>query len=468
MTNPHPRTAPGPRGDPLLGHVLRAWREPISLMVEAASGYGDVALLRFGPFLRYYVLGSVGGVHHVLQANAKNYVKSRNYAGLKYVLGHGLLTSEGEFWKRQRRLAQPAFHHQRLPRFAETMARLANEHAGRWPVGETVDMHAAMMRLTFRIVGQTLFSADVEGDAAEIGEALEVGLRWAQDYAEQIVRVPPWVPTPSNVRFRRALSRLDALVLRIIRERMASASDPDDLVGLLMAVRDEVTGERMSERQLRDEVMTIVLAGHETTANALAFTLHLLARHPEVEQRLHAEVDAELGGRAPAFGDLPRLPYAARVVQEGLRLYPPAWCFEREAIADDVIEGFHVPAGSMIALCPYTLHRSTRYWTEPERFDPDRFLPERSSDRPKQAYLPFGDGPRVCIGKAFAMMEATIILAVVAQRFRVGTTEKGAELDLDPGVTLRPRGGVSLRLWARGTSRSEAAREPGASSRAPI
>ena len=241
------------------------------------------------------------GIGHVLKANAKNYVKSRNYAGLKFILGQGLLTSEGEFWKRQRRLAQPAFHHGRLVGFANTMARLSGEAVSSWRNGQ-LDVHAEMMRLTFRIVGATLFSTDVGAYADEIGQALDVALHWAQAYAEQVVRLPPWVPTPANLRFRRALATLDWIVYGIIAARRASGDDTGDLLAMLMNARDDA-GEAMSDRQLRDEVMTIVLAGHETTANALAWALHLLARHPDVERRLQREVDAVLGGRADRFED---------------------------------------------------------------------------------------------------------------------------------------------------------------------
>jgi cytochrome P450 len=320
------RRAPSPKGRPIAGHVFEGWRDPIRLMTEAAR-VGDVAELRFGPFLRYYVLSGPVGIHHVLKANARNYVKSRNYAGVKFLLGQGLLTSEGEFWKRQRRLAQPAFHHARLAGFAETMARLSADAVSGWRGGE-LDVHAEMMRLTFRIVGATLFSTDLAARADEVGEALGVTIRWAQAYAEQVVRLPPWIPTPANVRFGRARERLDRLVSAVIAERRTHTVDPGDLLGMLMAARDDA-GEAMSDRQLRDETMTILLAGHETTANALAFALHLVARHPDVERRLQGEADAVLGGRAPRLEDLPKLAYTEQVIEEAMRIYPPAWCFER-------------------------------------------------------------------------------------------------------------------------------------------
>lgn len=443
------REAPGPRGLPLAGNVFRAWSDALGLMLEASRGYGPVALLRFG-WLRYYVANDVEAIHRILQSNAKNYVKSRNYAGVKYVLGQGLLTSEGDHWRKQRRMIQPAFHHQRLPAFARTMASLAVAHVDGWSAAGDgpVDVHAEMMSLTLRIVGRTLFDVDLAGDARSVGAALDVAIHWAQAYAEQIVRLPPWVPTPKNVRFRRAMRTLDGVVRRIVAERRASAVDAGDLLGMLMAARDEDSGARMSDEQLTDEVKTLVLAGHETTANALAFALRLLALHPDEQRRLQGEVDAVLGEQEARFEDLPRLELTERIVQEAMRLYPPAWCFERDALEDDELAGISIPKGSVVAVCPYALHRSETYWETPEAFDPDRFLPERVAARPRQAYMPFGDGPRVCIGRAFAMMEAKIILATIAQRFRVEPAGDAA-LDLEPGITLRPRGGLHLHLRPR-------------------
>jgi cytochrome P450 len=453
MTDTIPREArveaSGPRGLPLAGNVFRAWSDPLSLMLEASKDFGPVALLRFG-WLRYYVAADVDAIHRILQTNAKNYVKSRNYAGVKYILGQGLLTSEGEKWLRQRRMIQPAFHHTRLPAFAETMASYAASHVAGWSgVGDgPVDVHAEMMSLTLRIVGKTLFNVDLAGDARSVGEALDVAIHWAQAYAEQIVRLPPWVPTPGNLRFKRALGTLDELVRRIIGERRATGVDEGDLLGMLMAARDEDNGTGMNDTQLADEVKTLVLAGHETTANALAFALHLLALHPEEQRRVQREADAVLGTKDVRFEDLPRLEAAERVVQESMRLYPPAWCFERDAIDDDTLSGTFVPKGSVVAVCPYALHRSEAYWERPDAFEPDRFRPERVAARPKQAYLPFGDGPRVCIGRAFAMMEAKIILVTIAQRYRVEPA-KGSEVDLEPGITLRPRGGLRVHLRPR-------------------
>jgi cytochrome P450 len=429
---------------------LQLWRDPIKLMVDTIARYGDVASLGRGR-TSFLLLNDDEAIHHVLVTNAKNYTKSARYQGLRTLLGDGLLNSEGSFWRQQRKLIQPAFHRPRLHGFARTMAALTSDRLDAW-AAETpapIDLHEQMMRLTFRIVGQTLLSTDVEGDARAVGEALTDSIHWVQHYSRSVVRTPLWVPIPRNLRFQRARTTLDRLVFRIIEERRRpGAPEGDDLLAMLMATRDEATGEGMNDRQLRDELLTMILAGHETTANALTFVFHLLSRYPEVERRAHAEVVEALEGRAPTLDDLPRLGFVERVVLEAMRLYPPAWAFERQAIAADTVAGYAIEPGTMIGVIPYTLHRSLRYWDNPEGFDPDRFLPERSAGRPRFAYLPFGDGPRVCIGRAFAMMEATIIVAMVLQRFRVELVP-GTPLALEPGITLRPRGAVSVRLHPR-------------------
>jgi cytochrome P450 len=453
-----PPSPPRLEGAPLFGSTLEAWKDPLALVQRAHREKGDFALLTFGRF-RVHVVNDPEAVFYVLSKNQKNYEKSRSYQGLKLFLGEGLLTSEGEFWKRQRRLAAPAFHHRALQGFADQMVECTQSLLDEWssaPSHHVVDAHSEMMRLTFRIVGMTLFSTDVEGAAREVGEALGIALEHADDYANAMVRVPPWVPTPRNLRFRRARKILDDLVFAIIEQRRTAArsgeATPNDLLGLLMQATDEGAhgGERarMTDRELRDEVMTLVLAGHETTANALSWALYLLSRHPAVERALHAEVESVLQGRAPRFEDLPQLVYTERVVQESMRLFPPAWGFERQAIDDDVVGGFEVRRGDMVAICPYTLHRHPSYWDNPEGFDPDRFAPERGEGRPRCAYLPFGDGARVCIGKGFAMMEAKLLLAMIAQRFRLPLVP-GHPIALEPRITLRPRYGVRVELHPR-------------------
>jgi len=442
---------PGPRGVPILGNVLDVWRDPLGFMVRGPRDHGDIVQFRFGHY-RYVLLNEPESIKHVLIDNAKSYTKSRNYDALRLVLGNGLVTSEGDFWRRQRKLAQPGFHRQRLASFAQTMAACTEDMAlGFSPAHGAIDLHAAMMALTLRIVGKTLFSTDLSGDAAAIGEAISVGLKHANDFAESVIRVPPWIPTPSNLRFKQAIRVLDEMVLAIIDQRRRSGREGDDLLGMLMAARDDES-KGMTDRQLRDEVMTLVLAGHETTASALAWTFDLLSRHPEADRRVASEARA-LGDRPITIEDLPRLPYTSWVIQESMRLYPPVWVFERQAMVDDVVGGYSIPKGTIVAVCPWALHRNARYWENPEGFDPERFRPEEVEKRPRCAYLPFAIGPRQCIGNAFALMEAQIVLATVARKWRLSLVP-GANAIADPKVTLRPREGLLMTVTPRGAPAS--------------
>jgi cytochrome P450 len=438
---------PGPRGVPFLGNVLDVWKDPLGFFMKGARDHGDVVQFRFGHY-RYVVLNDAEAIRHVLIDNAKSYQKSRNYDALRLVLGNGLVTSEGDFWRRQRKLAQPGFHKQRLAGFARTMADCTEDMIASWSTRDprsTFDMHSELMALTLRIVGKTLFSTDLSGEAAAIGDAITVGLKHANEYAESVIRIPPWLPTPNNLRFKHAVKVLDGMVMRIIEDRRRSGHDGDDLLGMLMAARDD-ENQGMTDRQLRDEVMTLVLAGHETTANALAWTFDLLSRHPDVDRRVFAEASAIEG--PIGIEHLPRLSYTLRVVQEAMRLYPPVWVFEREAIHDDVVGGYRIPKGTVVAVCPWSLHRNPKYWDNPEGFDPERFSPAAIEARPRCAYLPFATGPRQCIGNAFALMEGQIVLAAVARKWRVSLVP-GATSVADPKVTLRPRDGLPMTLAAR-------------------
>ncbi len=450
-----PKRAPIPPGVFFFGSVFEGWRDPLGLFLRGRAQYGDAVQYRFG-WYRYFLFNDPAAIKHVLTDNARNYTKSRNYQGLKVIFGNGLLTSEGEFWKRQRRLSQPAFHRDRLVGFANTMASETNRMLARWQHlprssdghAPVLDVHAEMMRLTFAIVGQTRFTTDVDGDSSAIGEALQYSLEWANDYAESIVRVPPWVPTPRNAGFKKAVRTIDDLFTRIIDERRRSGSDGDDLLGMLMSARGDDGKERMTERQLRDEVLTLVLAGHETTANLLAFTFHLLSCHPEWERRVVAEVRQVIGEREIRFEDVRRLEITRMVLEEALRLYPPAWTFERQAVEDDVVAGYAVPKGSIVGISPYSLHRHPGLWENPEGFDPERFTPERKEARNKYAYLPFGGGPRTCIGNAFAMMEAQIILAKVLRDHTLARVP-ARPLELSPLITLLPKHGIWVEVGGR-------------------
>jgi cytochrome P450 len=450
--------APGPKGLPWFGSVLPAWRDPLSLFLESRQRYGDVVRFKFGPF-QYYLVNDPNVVKHVLVDNPKGYTKSRNYLGLKVVLGEGLLTSEGDHWRRQRKLAQPAFHRDKLAGFAAQMTMATRDMLARWSAegtSESFCIHAEMMRLTFRIVGLTLFSSDVDGDAKDVGHALEVAMHWANDYAESMIRVPPFIPTPANVRFKRAKKTLDDVVFRLIAERRAHAQKTGhfggDLLGMLMEATEEpdaaagASGERtgMDDQQLRDEIITMILAGHETTANLLSWTFHLLSKHPDVERRVREEAQRVLGDRDPVLEDVKSLEYTRMVLEEGLRLYPPAWVFERQAIVPDRLGGYDIEPGAIIGLCPYVLHRHPDHWENPEGFDPERFRPERAEKRPRYAYLPFGGGPRTCVGNHFAMMEAQILLAMIVREHRL-ELEPSHKVELDPVITLRPKHGIVVR-----------------------
>lgn len=457
---------PEPRGAlPLLGHWPEVTRDPIGFLERGAAA-GDVVRYRF-VHMRAVLAHDPALVQHVLQQSPRLYTKSRNYAGMKLLLGQGLLTSEGDLWKRQRKLAQPAFHHAKLRALADTMVSTTAdvlERWSRWEEGRRFDLHEEMMRLTLRIAGLTLFGADLEGDAREVGDALGVVLPWVNGIIQEPFRPPLWVPTRANREVKAAAATLDRLVYRIIEERRRDdpRNERADLLAMLMSARDEDGGAGMSDQQLRDEVLTTILAGHETTANLMAWTGVLLAKSPEWREAVTREAREVLGDRAPRFEDIARLEICDRVVSESMRLYPPAWEFEREAIEDDVAAGWAIPKGTIVMIAPWTLHRHPRFWDAPLRFDPDRFRPERAvtpsgEPRPRYAYLPFGDGPRVCIGKAFAVMEAKLLLAMIARQVRF-ELEPGVRIDPEPTVTLRPIGGVPMRYRRAATQpRSERA-----------
>lgn len=452
--------APGPRGVPLLGSLPAAWRDVLGLFATTLRDHGEVSRLTFGPY-EYYLVNDPEVVKHVLVDNAKNYTKSKSYDGLRLVMGNGLVTSEGEFWRRQRKLAQPAFHKDRLASFADTMVDATEQMLGRWgsePGPRVLDVHAELMRLTLSIVGRTLFGKDLgaeAGEAAEIGEAIRVGLRHANDHAESLIKLPQWLPTPANVRFARAVKTLDAMVFRLIEARRRTQGHEGDLLAMLMAARDD-GNEGMTDRQLRDEVMTLVLAGHETTAVALGWTFTLLSQHPDVERKVRAELAAVIGARAPRFEDVANLPYTAQVLAECMRLYPPVWVFERSAIGPDRLGDYAIPAGTTIGIAPFTLHRNPRFFPNPEGFDPERFSKEAIAARPRTAYLPFAIGPRQCIGDGFARMEATLLLATILPRFQLSLLP-GFQPEPEAKVTLRPRDGLPMQIDRRAVEEARAA-----------
>ena len=442
------RRPPGPGGYRLIADAHRILRAPLQFLTELTRTYGDIAFVRFLVW-PVYMVNHPDFIKQVLQEHHRIYNKDNfDYRLLRPLLGNGLLTNAGASWLHQRRLIQPTFHRQRLAAFGSLMTGATEAMLVRWERyaerGGVLDVADEMMRLTLRIIGQALFSLDLSAQATTVRQAL----RSANDYLS--APFPPlFVPTPRNRRLQATLRRLDALVYDLITARRQSQQDLPDLLSVLLEVRDEETGEGMSDRQVRDEVITLLLAGHETTAVALSWTWYLLAQNRECEQRLHAEVDAVLGGRLPTVEDLPALPYCRMVIEEAMRLYPPAWSFSRNAVVQDELGGYPISPGSMILLCPYTTHRHPAFWEQPEVFDPLRFTPERVAARPYYAYFPFGGGPRLCIGSAFAMMEAHLILATVAQRYRL-CLETDVRVEPEPLITLRPRGGLPMLLATRG------------------
>src|ERR1044071_5802252 len=433
--------APGPRGFWPVGHVVEFRRDPLALLTRVAREYGDVA--RFSAATQtVYLLNHPDYVREVLVTQQSRFKKGRALKRPKRLLGEGLLTSEGEFWRRQRRLAQPAFHRQRVSSYAETMVACAEKTSARWRDGETLDVSAEMMRLTLAVVGKTLFDADVESDADEVGAALTEVMSLFGYLMLPFSELLEKLPLPPRRRFERARARLDAVLYRIIEERRRDRLDRGDLLSTLLHASDE-EGDRtgMTDEQLRDEAMTIFLAGHETTANALAWTWYLLSQNPEVEAKLHQELEEVLEGRPPTAEDYTRLRYTEMVVAESMRLYPPAWAVGRLALEDVEVGGYLIPRGALVLASQYVMHRDPRFWPEPERFDPERFTPEAKAARPQFAYFPFGGGPRRCIGEGLAWMEGVLVVATLAQarRLRLG---EGRRVQPQTGGPLRPRRGL--------------------------
>jgi cytochrome P450 len=427
------------------GQLGQVSRDPLGFFTHCARTYGDITGMRYYTY-RVFFINHPDFIEDVLVTNARKFHKGRVLRANKILFGEGLLTSEDSFWLRQRRLAQPAFHRARIATYAETMVRYAEHALESWRQGEERDIHEEMMRITLRIVGKTLFDADVARDAKEVGKSLELLLELSADFRRSIL-IPIWVPTPANIRKARAVKKLDKIIYRIIEERRASGRDAGDLLSMMLAARDE-DGSRMTDKQLRDESITLFLAGHETTANALAWTWWLLAQNPQAEKKLHAELGSVLGGRTLTLEDVAKLKYTELVLTESMRLYPPAWGTARVAIEDHEIGGYAVPKGTGVSLSQWVMHRDPRWFARPEEFLPERWEDGLAKRLPRFAYFPFGGGPRQCIGNTFALMEATLVLATIAQRYRFRLVEGHPVVPL-PSITLRPRHGIRAILEAR-------------------
>lgn len=442
------KSPPGVSGLALFRLMPEFKRDTLQTFVDLVRRHGDIVCFR--GLWTSFMLIDPQHVEYVLQTNSRNYRKGKNYKEVAASTGNGLFVSEGDVWRRQRRLAQPAFHHQRIASFAKIMTDSAEAMLKHWqPLaerGESVEVDAEMLRLTLGIVGKALFSRDLSDEADTMSQSFEIIRKHTTDRIMSVVKFPANFPTLQNRRFRQAIANAEQIVYALIAERRCGKGNADDLLSLLMTARDEETGESLSDTELRDQALTIIGAGYETTTQALAWTWYLLAKHPEVENRLHAEISDVLGGRTPTFDDLPHLKYTLMVFQEAMRLYPPIWMMTRAAIKSDEIGGYRIPANSEILLLPYITHRHPKYWEKPEEFDPEHFLPEKVATRPRFAYFPFGGGPRQCIGNNFALMEAQLIIATVAQKYRLRLAD-GRVIEPETSVTLRPRGSMRMKLY---------------------
>ena len=424
-------------------------RDPIAFFSNLAHTYGDISHIHMaGEHL--YLFNHPSLVRDVLVTNQRNFLKGRGLERAKKLLGQGLLTSEGAMHLRQRRLMQPTFHRDRISTYASVMTEFADRVQRNWHDGQTIDTSQEMNRLTLLIVGKTLFDADVESHAKNVGTALTAVLSsfWLQmlpffDLMERL-------PLPAFRRSKQARAELDAIIYGMIHERRKNPTDRGDLLSMLLLAQDEEAGgERMTDEQVRDEAMTIFLAGHETTANALSWTWYLLSGAPEVEARLHEEVDRVLGGRLPTLADVPKLAVVEQVVTEAMRLYPPAWIIGRRAIDEYPVRDYVVPARGIVVFSPYLIQRDGRFFTDPESFRPERWTPEFKASLPPFAYFPFGGGARRCIGESFAWMELVLVMSTIAQRWRMRLVP-GHPVVPQPAVTLRIKHGLKMTLESRG------------------
>jgi cytochrome P450 len=437
---------PGPKGRFFLGSLPDFAGDILGFMTRMPREHGDVVHFRL-PGNRVFLLQNPRDIETVLLTQRANFIKHTFFwKHVTAIFGNGLLTSEGDFWLKQRRLSAPAFHPDRIAGYGSVMSSFAERMGDRWRDGETRDIHRDFMRSTMEIVAKTLFDVEVEADVEEVGTAFDLLIREIAARFRRPVKIPDWVPTPGNRRYSRGVASLDRLIRRILADRRAHPGDRGDLLSMLLAARDD-DGQPMSDRQLRDELVTLFLAGHETTAITLSWTFFLLAKNPHVEEVLHREVVEAVGDRLPGAQDLPRLRFAESVVKESLRLYPPAYAVGREALADCRIGEWRIPARSTIYFSPWSLHRDARWFENADEFRPARWLDGSATRLPKYSYIPFGGGPRICIGERFAMMEAILVVATLVRRFRLEMA--GADPIPFPSITLRPEGGPLMRVLSR-------------------
>ncbi len=451
---------PGPRGLPFLGSMPSFARDPLGFLIHTTRRYGDIVDL--GAFGRNhaYLVAHPDQLKYVLQENAGNYTKGENFKTVSLVVGNGLVANEGQPWRQRRRLVQPAFHRERIGALTSTMVKVIGDVVETWVAGPKtahMDMSREMMKITQHVLLKALLDVDARDETQELMEAWDIVYEFLSARLTSVVKIPLGIPTPGNRRFLRAMRTLEALVQRIIRARRETPEERRDLLSLLMLARDADSGEGMSDRDLRDEIMTMFAGGFETSAVVLTWAWHLLGQHPDVEKKLHAELDSVLGGRTPTLEDVARLTYTRMVLDETLRLYPGAWLFNRASIAADMVGGYPIAPGSLLFISPYVTHRHPEFWPDADTFDPERFSPQASAGRPRFAYFPFGGGPRQCLGDTFAITEMVLTIAMVAQRFKPRTVD-GYPVVPQPMFTLRTKYGVMMTLEARSAPTAETPR----------
>jgi cytochrome P450 len=437
---------PGPRGSLLAGSLKPFADRRLDWLIEMARAHGPVCTFRLGP-RRCMLVNDPDLIEQVLVTDAKHYIKHFGARMYKPLLGNGLVTSEGDFWLRQRKLAQPAFLKNRLPSYAPAMTELADEMARSWQPGKRIDVAEEMSRLTGAIALRTLFGASAIHDQQAYHDAHVTVGRLIHLRFRKLIHWPEWMPLPSHLRVKKALKLLHSIVEGFIREGRSRAEPGDDLLSMLLRAQD-IDGSQMTDVQLRDETMTLFLAGHETTALTLSWTWYLLAKHPEVEAKLAAEWASILGGRIPTANDIPRLTFTEQVIQESMRLYPAVYLIGREPLKDVELGGYRVKKGTTVFFSQWVSHRDAKYFDDPEAFRPERWADGLAKRLPKYAYYPFGGGPRVCIGNTFAMMEAVLLLTTLGQRWRF-TLDPNAQVTPAPGITLKPSPGVPATLEPR-------------------
>ncbi len=436
-----------PKGNSIAGHLLDLGNDPLGFLTDCGRNYGDIVPLQLG-LTPACLIVNPDYIEQVLKER-NSFIKSRGFRALKTLLGEGLLTNEGESWFRQRRLVQPVFHQKQINGYGKTMVEYSEDITENWVDGEILDVHVQMMSLTLKIVMKCIFNQDVgEGEAKNVAHALDVAMNWFESKRKQNFLIWEWFPRPENIRYRNAINKMDQSIYSLIGQKRDRNEDGKDLLSMLMQARDEDDNSQMSDRQLRDEVATLMLAGHETTANALSWTWMLLAQNPQVEAKLWDELKSVLGGRLPTIEDLPQLQYTNMVIKESMRLYPPVAIFGREAVEDYQLDGYEIPSGCVVMLSQWVMHRHPKYFDNSEEFIPERWQNDLEKRLPRGVYIPFGDGPRICIGKGFALMEAVLILATVAQKYKLKLVEDHPIVP-QPSITLRPEHGIKVEITKR-------------------